>query len=134
MFLQEVTVNPRDKRGNHLRHRCVDATPLHKQFQANIVDCQRAAGGDKVAYAANSVAQRRARKRHSALEPRAREERYGECYAECRNVARDVGKAQVEIVKTQHHVVEECIEEPVENQIGTTARRISEGLHGQHLA
>lgn len=133
MFLEEVAINNRNQRGDYLRHRCVDATPLHKQFQADIVDCQRAEGGYKVAYAANLVAQRRAYKRHSALEPIAREECNGEGDTKRCNMSRDIYNAKIEIVETQHHVVEQRIEQPIENQIGPTARRITEGLHGQYL-
>lgn len=128
ILLEQVAIYHCYERGDDLRNGGVEAGPLHKQLQAGIVDGQGAEGGDEVAHGAHTVAQLRPTERHTALEPIAREECYGEGDGQGGNVARNIDKPQVEVVEPEHHVVEEGIEQPVYHQVATATHRIAEGL------
>ena len=107
---------------------------LDKEFQAEVVDEDVAHSDEEIPHNLRSAAQGGTRKTDVSCHPETRQESDGKLEHESRDMGREGNEAEVEHLLMEDEMVENIVQHPFENEVQTSASRITEQLKAHHLA
>jgi hypothetical protein len=123
--LHHKAENRSNASGEHFGWRWIEMAYFYEKFEANIVEQNAHSHNKKVAHELRPPSHLRLFEADVSTQPKTAKKSDRECEYERRNVGTDGNRADVQHIVAEDEIVENEVQHPVENHIGTTRTTIA---------